>query len=76
MHGHTTAHGDSTDGIITAAGTMTDGSTVVSMILGIMEVSTTRGTTEALGDSMTLGTMVDGTAVGMATHIMPDGMVD
>ena len=59
--GHITVHGDSTDGTITAAGT----------IHGIMEDSTTLGITEAHGVSMTLGTMVDGIHT---THIMQDGM--
>lgn len=67
MHGHIIALGDSTDGIITTAGTMTLGTTA-GMTLGITEVP---------GASTTLGTMADGTADG--THIiliiMPDGTV-
>ena len=65
MHGHTTALGDSTDGITTAAGIMTH---------GISADGTIHGTTEVHGVSMTHGTMEDGTGVGIHTiHIMQDG---
>ena len=61
MHGHITAHGDSTDGITTTAGTTT---------AGTMEDSTIHGIMAAHGDSMTHGTMEDITEVGMdGTHI-------
>ena len=64
-HGHIIAHGDSTDGITTIAGIMTDGTTVAG---------TTHGITAVLGDSMTLGTTEDGTVAGIhTTHIMQDG---
>ena len=63
MHGHIIALGDSTDGIITTAGTMTLGTTA-GMTLGITEVP---------GASTTLGTMVDGTHIILIT--MPDGTV-
>ena len=67
MHGHIIALGDSTDGIITTAGTMTLGTTA-GMTLGITEVP---------GASTILGTMADGMADGIhiILIIMPDGTV-
>ena len=70
MHGHITAHGDSTDGVTTTAGIMIDGSTVVSTTHGTMEVSMTLGTTEEHGDSTILGTMGDIMVVGMAVGMV------